>query len=225
MLFRSAGVPVVYATPFSPNNPLSSNPAFTFNPQTGDICMSPTQLQVTIMAVLVREYRNGVLIGTVERDIQVTVINCTNIIPSLSGINGGNDFDLTICVGEQACFNIVSADTNSQQNTFISWDYAIPGAVFTTIPGSREGAVFCWTPDSSDVSNIPHCFTATVADDNCPYAGYQIYSYCITVQDLSVTAGPDKTVGCNSTTTLQATASGGTNYTYLWSTGQTTSSI
>ncbi len=73
----SPGYPITYLFPFSATNPLTSAPAMTFNPVTGDICMTPTTLEVTVMAVLVEEYRNGVLIGTVERDIQVTVIACS----------------------------------------------------------------------------------------------------------------------------------------------------
>ena len=34
---------------------------------TGDICMTPQALEVTVMAVNVLEYRNGVLIGSVEQ--------------------------------------------------------------------------------------------------------------------------------------------------------------
>lgn len=219
--FDQSGLPVSYLPPFSSMNPLSSTPAISFNSATGDICMTPTQLEVTVMAVLVSEYRNGVLIGQVERDIQVTVITCSNIIPSVSGINGTNNFSLTVCAGVQTCFDIFSADQNGNQNTYVSWDYSIPGGIFTTIPGPRETASFCWTPQQSDISTVPHCFTVTVVDDNCPYAGTQTFSYCITVRGLEVDAGADLSVGCNSTVQLTAAASGGSgNYTYQWNTGQ-----
>ena len=85
---------LLYLPPFSATSPLSSSPAVSFNPLTGDICMTPTNLEVTVMAVLVQEYRNDVLIGSVERDIQVTVTTCNNILPTLGGINGTNSFQL-----------------------------------------------------------------------------------------------------------------------------------
>ena len=132
--YDRAGTPVTYLAPFTSNQPLSSSPAMSFNPQTGDICMTPTNLEVTVMAVLVKEYRNGVLIGSVERDIQVTVITCSNIIPTLTGINGTNSFAMTICAGEQTCFDVFSSDVDAGQNTFVTWDYAIPGADFTAHP-------------------------------------------------------------------------------------------
>ncbi len=224
--FDSPGNPITYSNPWSATNPLTSSPAVTINPSTGDICMTPTNLEITVMAVLVKEYRNGVLIGEVERDIQFTVIDCNNIVPTVTGINGTNSFSQTVCAGTQFCFNISSGDANSSQNTFIEWDYSIPGATFTTYPGTRETATFCWTPTTSQINSNPYCFTVTVRDDNCPYVGSQIYAYCITVTGLNANAGPDQTVACNATTNLSATASGGSGtYSYQWNTGAITQTI
>ncbi len=224
--YDSPNLNIQYRPPFSASNPLTSNPAMSFNPQTGDICMTPTNLEVTVMAVLVREYRNGVLIGSVERDIQVTVINCNNQLPAMSGINGTSSFSQTICAGTQTCFNLFSSDPNTSQNTYVSWDYSIPGATFTVIPGNRQSASFCWTPTQAQISSNPYCFTVTVEDDNCPYLGSQVFSYCIIVSGLNVNAGPDVSVGCNSTVNLSATAIGGSgNYTYSWNNGASGQSI
>ncbi len=224
--FDSPGLPVQYNFPFSATNPLSSIPATSFNSSNGDICMTPSNLEVTVMAVLVSEYRNGVLIGSVERDIQITVINCNNVLPTLTGVNGTNSFSQSVCAGNQICFTVYSADPDGLQNTIVSWDNSIPGATFTTLPGHRESGTFCWTPQQSDISSNPYCFTVNVQDDNCPYLGSQVYSYCITVNGLFVNAGPDLSVGCNSASTVTATASGGNgNYSYQWNNGMTTSSI
>ena len=221
----SPGLPIVYLPPFSASYPLSSNPAVTFNPMTGDICMTPTAMEVTVMAVLVQEYRNGVLIGSVERDIQVTVITCTNQVPALSGMNGTNNFSQTVCAGNQLCFSINSTDADAAQNTFVTWDNSIPGASFVVAAGNRQSATFCWTPSVADINSSPHCFTATVHDDNCPVYGSQTFSYCITVEGLEVTV-PNQTVGCGGTAVLNATATGGSGaYTYAWSTGASTQSI
>lgn len=221
---------VTYLPGYNAQNPLLSNPPMNFNSSTGDFCVTPTQLEVTVMAVLVKEYRNGMLIGSVERDIQITVINCTNVIPELSGINGSNNFTATVCANQQLCFSISSSDQDAVQNTQIYWDQSIPGATFNVSPGSRENGTFCWTPPLSAISTVPYCFTVTVLDDNCPYAGTQTYSYCITVQGAEVNAGTDVFLGCSSsgsaTTTLTATATGGSGvYNYQWNTGATTPSI
>ncbi len=224
--YESPGTPINYSSPWSATNPLTSSPGVSLNPFTGDICMTPTNLEITVMAVLVEEYRNGVLIGAVERDIQFTIIDCNNIIPTLSGINGTNSFSQTVCAGTQICFDISSADVNGTQNTFVDWDYSIPGATFTSYPGTRETATFCWTPTSAQINTNPYCFTVTVRDDNCPFVGSQIYAYCITVNGIIADAGPNLTVACNATTPITATASGGSGiYSYQWNTGANTPSI
>ena len=61
---------IPFVAPYSATNPISSSPALTINPVTGDINMSPTQVEVGVLSVLVEEYRNGVLIGHVVRDIE-----------------------------------------------------------------------------------------------------------------------------------------------------------
>lgn len=213
--FDSPGLPVSYVAPFNPVQVLSSSPPISFDPQTGDICMTPTNLEVTVMAVLVSEYRNGVLIGQVERDIQVTVINCNNQLPSVTGIDGTSNFSQTVCADAPTCFTLFSTDPDAAQNTTINWDYSIPGATFTIQPGQRESAVFCWTPSQSDISPNPHCFTVSVNDDNCPYIGTQIFSYCITVTGATANAGPDRSACLGQTATLNASGGG----TYSWSPG------
>jgi len=48
---HSATVNVTYLAGFSATQPLTSSPLATFNPLTGDFCVSPTLLQVSVLAV------------------------------------------------------------------------------------------------------------------------------------------------------------------------------
>jgi gliding motility-associated-like protein len=219
---QTASTNVNYLAPYSATNPLNSVPAMQFNTQTGDICFTPTQLQVTVMAVLVSEYRNGLLIGTVVRDIQVTVLNCNNDLPELSGINGTNDFNMTVCADEPVCFTINSSDLNATQQLTLVSNNAIPTSTFNASPGLRPTGTFCWTPTKNDISSAPHCFTVQVIDDACPFNGSQTYSYCLTVKGITVNSGPDQSIACSDLATLTANATGGNPpYTYLWSIGFT----
>ncbi|MBP6335185.1 MAG: PKD domain-containing protein, partial [Bacteroidia bacterium] len=215
----SLGVPVTYDPPYSTSQPVISNPnvPLTFNPATGDICMFPIQADVTVFAVLVSEYRNGVLIGQVERDIQLTVQACTNRIPSLTGINGFPLFSKTICANTPFSFWIASIDPDAPQTTRITWDFGIPGATLTTTLSQRDTAVFNWTPTTADISTTAYCFTATVTDDNCPYLGSQVKSYCFTVCGVEANAGPDQSVACGALATLTGSAISGCGpMTYRW---------
>ena len=219
------GQPVLYNWPYNPYQPLNSNPSMTIDPQTGDFCMTPQSLEVTVMAVLVKEYRNGVFIGEIERDIQVTVINCANNLPTLSGINGTNSFSATICADAPYCFNAFSNDPDLGQNVTVVWNGAITGANFTAAGPPHPTGTFCWTPTQADASPTPHCFTAQVSDDACPFLGSQTYSFCFTVVNVSVNAGPDQVVSCGGLATINAaatTSSGNVNY--QWSNGSTAAS-
>jgi len=168
---QTATTNVSYIGPYSATTPLNSSPAIQFNTATGDICFTPQQLQVTVMAVLVQEYRNGVLIGSVVRDIQVTVLNCNNSLPTLTGINGTNDFDITVCANDPLCFNVFSNDPDAGQQLSVFYNNAIPAATFNTAGTPHPTGTFCWTPSQADISSNPYCFTLRVGDDACPYIG------------------------------------------------------
>lgn len=215
--YTSANTVVTYNASYSASQPLTSSPLVTFNAATGDMCMSPTQIQVTVFAILVQEWRNGLLIGSVMRDIQLRTITCSNNNPSASGINNDGTFTLSACAGATVNFKIYSTDPDSAQNLSMVWNNGISGATFTTTTGSRPVATFNWTPTTADISTTSHCFTVTVRDDNCPYNGSQTYSYCITVTglDLRMSSTDANCNASNGTATVDV-LSGVGPFSYQW---------
>jgi gliding motility-associated-like protein len=214
------GSQVQYRPGYSAYAPLYSVPSMIFDPVTGDFTVTPQILEVTVMAIMVSEYRNGILIGQVERDMQLTVINCTNILPALTGINGTNNFTATICAGAPFCFDMFSSDPDTGQNVTVTWDRGVTAGGFTANGTGRPTGTFCWTPTLADASPTPHCFTATVKDNSCPLNGSQIYSYCITVVNVNVNAGTDQVVNCGALGNLNATATTTTgNVSLQWNNG------
>jgi gliding motility-associated-like protein len=222
----SATTNVSYLPGYSSTQPLLSNPATTIDTETGDICMFPQQLEVTVMAVRVREYRGGEMVGSVVRDIQVRVIPCTNTNPYISGINGTNSFSASACAGSNLSFQIFSYDNDPGQNLSLTWNNAISGASFTTTNAQHPTGTFSWTPTAADVSTLPYCFTVTVTDDNCPLNGTQTYSFCITVTGFNVNAtSTPASCGLTNGTTSVSVSGGNAPYTYAWSSGQTTANV
>lgn len=180
---QNATTTVNYNAGFNPNQPISSNPAMTFNSQNGDICMTPSAQEVSVTAVVVEHWSNGQLVGTIMRDIQIRVINCDNQIPTTDGIDASTNYSTSACAGSPLVFNTFGDDMDAGNLLTMSWNGGIPGATFTVANNGTTDPVgtFSWTPGLTEVSTNPYCFTVTVQDDACPLNGFQTYAYCITV--------------------------------------------
>jgi len=210
-------VPVTFIAPYTATQPIPSLPAMTLNPVTGDICMNPSQIIVAVMAVRVEEWRNGVLIGTVVRDIQVRTVMCNNNLPYITGMNNTNVYSMSSCAGAPISFDIFSYDIDAGQNITVTWNNGIPAGTLTTSAGPLPTGTFAWTPTAADISTTPWCFTVTVSDDACPYAGSQTYAFCITVTGFSVGVTTTATNCGASNGTATSLATGGTGpYSFNW---------
>lgn len=211
---QNPNVPVTFWPPFSATNPLSSSPPLSLDPNTGAIVINPTMTnQVAVMAVKVDEYRNGQLIGSVTRDLQIWVTtNCTNTLPVASGIDGYNFYTTYACVGDSVVFEIYGTDADSGQTVTMSHNNGIPGAYYGI--NQTYGILgFSWTPGSNDTGI--NTFTVTVTDDACPQNGSQTFTYNVVVGGGSIDAGMDTTICYGDSVQLSVTGSG-TNF-YNWS--------
>lgn len=217
---------VSFIAPASVNSPIASSTPFGINTSTGDLNFTPSQLQIGVMAILVREYRNGQLIGSIIRDMQVYTQTCTNTLPTASGINGTGNYSVTVCPGQQVCFTVNSVDADATQNVTLTTNNGIAGATYTISGGSRPTLTFCWTPTNANIGLLPNTFTVTVRDNACPNNGIQTFSFNIYVPSPYFNiAGTN--ISCNGATTGTATATPviTSAYNYAWSNGGTTSSI
>lgn len=219
------GAVVNYQSPYNANGPFNTNTInpYTVDPINGDINYTPDAIQIAVAAIRIDEYRNGQLIGCVVRDMQFTIINCSNQLPTATGVNGGNNFTLSLPACSDTCFTIGSNDPDAGDNVTMTGNNGIPGATFTTSGGSRPTGTFCWAPTSNDVGT--NFFTVTVQDDHCPITGNNTYSYTINVLPSSeppVDAGPDVVLCPGQSTTLTATVVGATPTSYSWTDGTNT---
>lgn len=222
--------PVVYGAGFNALNPLVTTSGVTIDPSTGAISFTPSTVQVGVLCVSVQEYRNGVLIGEIVRDIQFTAINCSNNVPTLTGVNGTADFTATTTVGTQLCFTINSNDIDAGQTTSLSWNNAISGATFTSTGTPFEVGTFCWTPTASDVGT--HTFTVNVEDNFCPIVGQNTYTFTIDVTnpvvpcdsiDVTVVSTNDVTCSSSDGSAVLLATNGVAPYNYQlvnWTTGE-----
>lgn len=177
-----SGSTVNYVNPFNVNQPLPTAPElpYSVDPVSGTICFKPNQAIVSVVAIRIDEYRNGQLIGSVIRDIQLNISNCNNQNPTIYGFDNqvanGTNTSTTECAGTNVNFVINAADPDINQNLTLSWNGAIPGATFTD--NGNGTADFNWTSSPQDAGTT-RCFTVTAEDDYCPYIGSFTTQFCI----------------------------------------------
>ncbi len=174
--------------PLSGQQPFTPVGSTTFNNANGNICTTPGGQQVTVVAVKVEEYRNGILIGSVIRDIQVNVQPCTgNNIPELSGYDGNPinlvNTDTAFCPGEPITLNIVGSDPNLGDLLTMNLINPIPGTNFSVNGNGTANPIgtFTWNTTQNDTSSAPYCFTLQLSDDACPLFSQFTASYCIEI--------------------------------------------
>lgn len=178
---------VPYNTGYSGQNPLSTS-YLQVDATTGTVKFVPLVAEVGVICMLVEEYRNGVKIGEVMRDMQIGVTNCQgNQLPVLSGINGtvgpngatGSN-SISITNGQNLCFTIDAFDADSAQVLAIQYTNSLPGATYTlNQTGNTAQITVCWTPTFNDIGT--HTFSVSLKDDACPIIGKNNYSYAINV--------------------------------------------
>lgn len=83
---------VTYNALYSGTAFLGSGSPVTIDPNTGQITVTPTQLEMAVVCVAIDEYRNGNYIGTVQRELQCVIIqDCSLISNSIISGNVLND--------------------------------------------------------------------------------------------------------------------------------------
>jgi gliding motility-associated-like protein len=91
----------------------SASQSFTIDAYTGELTWdSPQIVGEYNIAIQINEYRNHILIGTMVRDMQVSIAACNNQPPEIQTIT-----DTCVTAGEQLKFDVIVTDPNSSQVT------------------------------------------------------------------------------------------------------------
>jgi hypothetical protein len=215
---QDAATNVTYSGSFSGSNPLTV--PVTINPATGEMIFTANTTQIAAICVLVEEFRNGVKIGEIIRDMQFVIQNCSNQLPVVSGINGvPNVYSITSCEGANLCFDVPASDINAGDNLTMSFVGSIPGSTFViTGTGSNRVGRFCWTPPVGSAGR--YVFSVIVNDGACPIPGQGSRAYTINITpnpNPPVNAGADVGICAGSTTALAATSAAMNISSLTWS--------
>ena len=147
--------------------PLASN-SISIDPVTGDLIWDCPRIQGEYnVAILITEWRYGVAIGTVVRDMQITITNCNNNPPEIWCTT-----DTCITVGDTLALDIVATDAESS-NVLLTASggiFNLPHQPAHFIPAQGHPPItasFMWTPDCSHVRHQPYSVLFK-AKDNGP---------------------------------------------------------
>jgi gliding motility-associated-like protein len=158
--------------------PLPSN-SFGVDPSTGLVTVVPNLVSNNVITIEVKEWRNGINIGTVLRDIQVATVSCGVNYP-VSQLNAGNTTNLTFnpannqfvgCIGDTMnfCVDIYGLIDTSILNVQTNTGAVFPSAnvVITGIGNDSASVCVTFVPTIADtgLSNI----TIIYSDTNCLY--------------------------------------------------------
>ncbi|MBK9535976.1 MAG: gliding motility-associated C-terminal domain-containing protein [Flavobacteriales bacterium] len=135
--------------------------------------LSPIQGNYVI-AVEIKEFRNGQLIGRTRRDLQLQVVPCApNTTPAVSGTL---PLSYTVDAGDQLCFDMNFGDTDvdslflTASGTIFDGTQFNPPATITPIASAigTAAAQFCWATACEQGQSQPYLFSVTVVDNGCP---------------------------------------------------------
>ncbi len=137
------------------------NDIFSINAENGDITWdTPLVAGEYNVAFEVREYRNGLFVGSVERDMQITVVTCSNVPPVINELP-----DYCIGAGELLQFQVSYTDENA--SAFLVNVDALGGPMTDVEHVAFYDDVsrfFTWNPQCAEVRAEPY-FVSFLATD------------------------------------------------------------
>lgn len=202
-------------------NPFGTNNTFVMNGGTGQMGFTPTLTGKANVVLRTREYRNGVMMSSIMREMQIMTLNFSGVVPTYTAIRGcGATGTGTIngCIGTPLsfCIDFLSSDTTSRLFLTTNLATSIPGAimVFTNQGKDSVRGTFTWTPTANDAGN--HTFFTLMVDSLCKAGVPLNYAFITNLTIWGKTnAGPDTFVCSGKSLPLQVTGGGGYQWTVV----------
>ncbi len=176
-----------YITGYTGAAPLSAT-GVTFNSSNGQYTFTPNIVQTSVVVNEVKEYKNGILVGTSMREMNFIVQNNCSNTPPTGGIgtpSGGtvvtSTFFRTCPAPNTISFSIPSTDPNGD-TVNITYSGIPAGAISSVTNNNTTTATFnfSWNLASAIPGTIYTIFV-TYTDYGCPLAAKQTIAYSIYV--------------------------------------------
>lgn len=182
---------VIWGPGYSVNNIINGNPTLTINPVTGKMTTLPLNVGLYAMAVEMKEWRNGTVIGLVRRELEFIVITCNgNNLPNvLTTIQPKFNNVFEINAGDSLCFTITATDPKDSLFITHSGDVFTGGSsgapyaqTYDTSGIQKVSTTFCWVPTCSQASSNTYKVRFTILDNGCPLPVTKFFDFEILVK-------------------------------------------
>lgn len=209
-----------------PNNPLQTNNTFTLQATTGIMSFTPTMVGPAGIAIRVKEYRNGILIGSVVRDIQPQVLSCNTpppptftLLSSPSVANG----EVYGCPEQLLtfCYAATSTNPNAVLKVYDDHSLQLPGSTANYSGMMTDSVTGCisWMIPPNAFGN--YTLQVVVVDSTCNGSLPTYHTFTIPVHigktpSITISVAPDTNIGAGATATFTATTTNCSNGTYQW---------
>ena len=159
-------------------NPFQTSNTFNLNKSNGQMSFTSPFTGKNSLVLRTKEYRNGVQIGSVTREILMQALYVYIPPPKLDTVSHNDhshmsDGKVYGCIGKQMLlnFDVKSPDTNRRLFLSDNTVTSIPGMTITySNQGTDSVHVFVsWTPNSNDVG--PHSTMVFIIDSTCNPSG------------------------------------------------------
>jgi hypothetical protein len=157
----------------------NSSTPFSIDPITGQVSWNAKMVGNFVVSFAIQEYRNGVFIGAMNRDMQFVVIpDSTNAMPMISNINNvpinsmgypyvkimpGQNYQLHLLASDADVNDVVNMEAFGEsfnQTTSLS-----TFNVVSTGNGNEIEGTFSWTPDVNDLRSFPYLVVFRTSDN------------------------------------------------------------
>jgi gliding motility-associated-like protein len=184
----TTGGPVSYIFPYTPAEPLATvTGAFSFSELNGQLSFTPSAAQNALVVNQVSEYRNGVLVGTSQREMTfIVAADCEGTPPVLKVANvvGGSITAknvINICVGTPSLSFGININNPDADTTYIVPKNVPESAVLNINNNNTPFPSISFSWDTESLPTGVHTFYLDVKNNHCPIANRQTIAYTINV--------------------------------------------
>lgn len=155
---------------------------FTMNPVSGEILWQSPQMQGEYnIAFLIEEWRNGLKIGYITRDMQITIVTCNNQAPVIAPIN-----DTCVEAGDTLQLSVIATDADNDyiKLTAAGAPFKIVDPAEFTSPADSMGhntGTFSWITTCNHVRKNPYQVYFRAEDNATPVNLFDLLTMNITV--------------------------------------------